>query len=710
VTFTGPYLDDAETWGHDFVGPASIAAPFLDGGFGFGHAIAEVDPPGLEVLVNGTPIANTKEREFEDPIGDVGSYSFKMAETDFTGVDFDDLITIRRQGQARFMGVVDDIARVTLAQGDEASQTVTVSGNGSLSILRRGFVRPSRGPGALPTEVIRSFSWPAPDFDDTAWPLAKQINRQREYANWRAPLPWIWPDTSGYWIWADRADCTSNHAPSGVCLFRKEFDVDGPRTVKIFCAFDNRGILYVDGAEVTDFQSFTEGRYIELELSDGTHYIAARVENLPNGQTINPGGFIAAGYTVGAGGLLDDLLFHTDGTWKCLPYPATAPGFTHGDVLIRLLEENQGDGGRLDEVTWDFTPTLDSAGEPWSSYREVAVNVGRNLEDVALEMADAFIDVAMAPGSLTLRAWNSGTRGTTKDVTLTQTDDPATSDFLDLRHRGKRARLNRAFVRYARGDFIRDDTASITAHGQIAEYLELGAIKGEAEAVRVTDQVMANRAEPAYSTTAILKPHNTAATPYDGDWEVGDTIGCLNEDSDNEAMRVRSIAMREDAEGNVTWPVGLRDLHLELEERHDRWLRRMADGANFGGSRVSSPAGEPRPAAIQITALQVARFSYDTSQLAVSESQNDPAAGSGNIVELYGELKTAGSTTTTVAVKIRRDGSWSTLGTLTFAAGVTETETGIVIEPVRANIDKLQASITAAGTGAQGLVVQVRAI
>jgi hypothetical protein len=713
VTFTAPYLEDEATYGHDFIGPQTIEAPFLDGGFGFGHDITEIDPPAFEVMVNGSPLEGTSQRNYQDVIDDVGSFSFQMRESDFAGVDFDDLVTFRRLGQDRFTGVVETITRDTISQGDEASQKATISGNGGLSVLRRALVFPSRGVDAVPVESLRSFSWVSPDFASQAalWPLAKQINRQREYANWRAPLPWIWPDTSGYWIWGNVASATANHAPSGTCLFYKSFTVTGDKTCRIFVAFDNRGTLYVDGAEMSAFESFTTGRYVQLELSSGTHYIAARVENLPNGQTINPAGFIAAGYTVGAGGLLDALLFHTDGTWRCLPYPTTIPGFTHGDVIIRLLAENQGDGGLLDDIEVDFTTTLDSAGVPWSQYREISAQVGRNLEDLVLEMSDAFIDVQMAPGTLTLRAWNSGGRGNTIPVTLQQTTDPATSDFISLSHTGKRARMNRTLIRYADGHLLRDDAGSLATHGQLGEYLELGSVKGESEANQIADQLMDNRTQPAWSTAAVLKPHDVAATPYDGGWQVADTIEVPNESGDDEAMRVRSIAYREDEDGNAKWHVDLRDQRLDLEERHDRWLRRMSDGAVLGGARVSSRAGTPEPSAQQVTSLTVAEFSFDNSALVVSSSPRRPAEVNGNMVEVYGELTTAGTTTTTVLVKHRNAaGTTTTLATLSFGFANTEEEVALSIVPVKANVDKLWCEITAAGTGAEGLDVQVRAI
>jgi hypothetical protein len=701
VTITAPYLDSVETYGPTFGSPSGITAPFLDTLWGFAPSITEVDPPSLEVLVGSTVIEDSYSRTFQEQLADPGSFQFRVPRDTFAGIDFDDVVRFKVNGLVAFQGIVEQLDHVALSSGEEADQSVTVSGRGALALLEQAVVYPSRGVGVLPIEDVRSFSWPAPDFDDLAWPLAKKVNRQRDYATWRAPLPWIWPDTSGYWIAPNLSSVSANNAPTGAWLLRKTFTLDDDATMRFFGAGDNSLVLYIDGAEMSEGQSFTTGRYVELDLTAGEHLIACRGNNYPKATLPNPTGIIIAGYTVGDAGLLDELIVNTDATWKCLPYPTRMPGFTHGQVLRILLEE----AGLDSTISLDFTDDLDSGGNPWSTFREITVQVGRTLLDVVREMADAYIDVAMAPGSFTLRAWNRGGRGDVRSTTLQQTTDPATSDFLSLRHVGKRTRANSTLIRYQGGHREVEDASSVSEHGTRGLYLELGAVQGAAEADETARVVMENRAQPAYSTEAVLAPHNAAATPYDG-FLVGDTITCPNEDDTPEAMRVRQVTMTEDANGVITWPVSLRDLQLELEERHDAWLRRMADGAALGGARVSSPAGTPAPFSQQITQLRVAEFSYDNSELVASLSPRRPAETSGNMVEVYAELTTAGSTST--VVRVYKNGA--TLATLTLAAGETEAETPLTIVPIRANIDKLQCEIVTAGTGAEGLDVQVRAI
>jgi hypothetical protein len=718
---TAAYLDDSATYAPSgFASPSSITAPFLDGGVGFGHGVTSTTSTGLALYADGSALSNTLSRNFRTTRDDAGSFSFQMPRDVFTGVDFDDLITFKRDGVTIFAGIAEEITHDAIAQGEDASQLVTVSGRGSLALLDQAVVYPSRGVEALPIEEVRSFSWPSPDFDDSSWGLPKLINRQRSYAAWTTsegagPVPHIWPDTSGWWIWANQSTSTPLQAPVGECLFRADFAVSGATTVRVFCAFDNLGTLYIDGAEITAFQSFVTGQFVELDLSDGTHYIAASVTNTDPTGTYNPGGFIAAIYEVGDAGFLEDLILHTDATnWKCLPYPSVTPGFTHGQVL-RILVEDAQDQDALTGVTLDFSDTVDSGGNAWSQYREITARVGRSLLEVVEEMANTFIDVEMAPGSKVLRAWNYGSRGSTRSVTLAQTTSPSTSDFYSLTHKGRRTRLNRALVRYTRGHLEETDSTSITAEGSKGGYLELGSVKGEAEARQIAANLIDTRAAESWSTSAVLVPSSSATTPFTS-FLVGDTITCPDETDSNASMRVWSISMVEDEQGVITWPIELQDQAYVFEERLTAWLTRMSSGALMGGAKVSSPAGKPDPTAANIASLTVAEFSFDNSALVASYSPIRPAALSGNMVEIYGQLTTAGSSTTTVivyqgtAVSGGTISSPTTLGTLTFASGVTEAEVALTIVVARANIDKFQCRISAVGTGAQGLDVQIRAI
>jgi hypothetical protein len=701
-----PYLDDSEVFGPSSAGTQTIALPFIDGGQVFAPLITSGDPPALAVTIGGVAVDDCARRRFREPRNEVGSFSFTIPRDLPPSVDFDDVVTFKVDGQARFAGVVDSLVHTALSQGEAADQVIEVSGPSIIAEFAKAVVHPSRGVEAEPIEEVRSFSWPSPDYSDSAWPFAKQVNRQRDYATWRSPVPWIWPDTTGFWIWANVPGVTSIYAPPGVCFFRKTFTLAADATVRVFCAFDLTGQLWIDGAEMTSFTSFTVGRYIELRLTAGDHVIAARVINENKPTLPNPGGFIAAVYTLGDAGLLDELIVHTDGTWRCLPYPTAAPGFTHGQVIDTLIDEAQAED-ELDGWSVDFSANLDSSGQAWGAYREITVQVGRTLLDTLREMADGgFIEFEAAPGGRVLRAWASGNRGEVRSVTLQQTTDPATSDFLSLRHAGKRTRYNRTLIRYGGGWIEEEDTTSITANGGRGLYLALGAVRGESEARRMAGAVMERWKAPAFITAATLAPHNADATPGTAYW-LGDTIDCPDETDTDTAMVVAAIGLEEDDVGLLTWPVELRDLVLEEEDRFDSWLRRMADGSALGGARVSSPIGTPPPTTQQVTALTVAEFSYDNSTLTASLSPRRPAAASGNMVEIVAEITTPGSTATVVRVLL----NGATLGSnLTVPAGEEQAEIPLEIVPVRANVDKLQVEIITAGTGAEGLDVQVRAI
>ena len=714
-------IDDSQVFAPSILFDQFLALGLVDGGWAFGPAITrESDVGTFAVLVNGEERADLFARSFEDQLSDIGSFSFQMLRSDFfagltwggeplywggepltwgdaKAVAFDDEITFVIDGTPVFLGVVKGLEHTALAQGEDADQVVTVNGPGMLGEFANHVVYPSRGVGALPIEDVRSLSWVSPDFDPAAegWPLAKTINFVRNYAATGTRRPTVWPRRAGKWIWGDRPGVTQYDAPQGICLFRKTITLASEKTVRFFFAGDNVMRIWIDAAEMTWFAGSAHGRYVDIELGAGDHVIAAKVANKVDvpGED-NPAGFTLVGFSLDEVGLLDELVVETNGTWRCLPYPIHAPGFYEGEATWLLMQE-----ANLD-ATWarDFSDTIGSDGEAFTFKREVAVNVGRTLLDFERERMDAWADVWCAPGSKTLRLTNRGGRGVVRSVTLQQTTDPATSDFLALSHSGNGWKTDKILGRYADGH-------TESGSGDLSAYLELGVIESETEALEILEAQLASRATPRFSTTATIFPRSDATTPYKG-FEVGDWITCPNEDDTPELMRVNSIAYSEDAEGVVEWIVRLRDQQLEDDERHDAWLRRMADGTMVGGARVSSRKDTPAPTAQQISVLKVAEFSYDNTALTVSTSPMRPAEQSGNVVQVYGLLTTAGSTTTTVEVTV----NGTLLATLSFPAGETEASEAIGIVPVLADVSKAQVSITAVGTGAEGLDVQIRAI
>jgi hypothetical protein len=472
--------------------------------------------------------------------------------------------------------------------------------------------------------------------------------------------------------------------------------------VRIYAAADNKVELYLDGGKVADFTGFLDGEYLEIDLSAGEHIIAAAVTNLQRTGDYNPGGFIATAFLVEPSGLLGTQLFHTDHTWRCLPYPTRPPGFTPGEVMELL----RGETDIYDNVDFDFTATQASDGEPWSEYAEITVRVGRTYLEMQREMAGSLIDIAAAPGAPVIRAWEKGARGTTRSATLTQTaGNPDASEFLQLRHTGHRARINKALIRYAGGT---DEITATSSAGTRGGYVELGPVQSLSEARRIAAEVMERRAEAAYTTTARILPSATGPQPYI-DFEPGDTVTCLDETGSLASMRVVGITLDPDEVGVLEWGIELRDIELELEELHQNWLRRAADGQSVGGARVTGPAGAPIPSAQRISALDVAEFSIHTPGEEIPEGLGIArrASKTGNVVEIVASLTEPGTTATTCRVYLNDD----VLGSLvTIAAGSDEGEVAVARVPVRANLDRLRPEVVSAGSGAEGLDVQVRAL
>jgi hypothetical protein len=496
---------------------------------------------------------------------------------------------------------------------------------------------------ALPIEVVRSFSWPSVDYDDTAWAASKRTLSPK------IGRPEWFPDQTAWWVWANRPDVSPSSAPGGTCLFRETFTVAADCVIRMFVGLDNFGTVYFDGANVmettNDSVSFIFGQFVEVEVTAGDHLIAISCLN-----TGRHGGVIYAVYAVDAEGLLDTLITHSDyNTTLCLsyPYPNNIPGFTAGEALRIAYEEAQTRGELADITSLGFSDTLDSDGEPWTEVAEITVEVGRTFLEMIESLTDWLIDAQMAPGANVLNAWNWGTRGGTPGVTIAATTNPNTSEVEALTHDGRLTRANRLLIRYRGGWTEVSDATSVTAYGQRSAYVDLAHVESESAAKRIGTKLLTFRKDPTYAHTLTLAP--VSSQPYDA-FNLGDTITHPNETGTTSASRTRTFSLSEDDNGVLTWVCELNDLRHELEMRHNIWLKRAASGSLAGGAKVTGRSGETLGAAVRLASRSVAEFSFDNTALAISYSPKRPADSSGNLIQLYGTLTTAGSTTTTVLV------------------------------------------------------------
>lgn len=87
--------------------------------------------------------------------------------------------------------------------------------------------------------------------------------------------------------------------------------------------------------------------------------------------------------------------------------------------------------------------------------------------------------------------------------------------------------------------------------------------------------------------------------------------------------------------------------------------------------------------------------------LTVASTDHDPMGGAGRLIRVAARLKTAGSSTTTAVLK---EGSTS-VATFSFASGNTTPTTTPTVDHAFDESDYWWLDVTAAGTGAAGLVV-----
>lgn len=95
-------------------------------------------------------------------------------------------------------------------------------------------------------------------------------------------------------------------------------------------------------------------------------------------------------------------------TWRVLPYPDKAPGWSPGEILITLLGE-AADRGVISAglITPNFTSLVDSEGEPWDEPIDWSFSVGKDsLLAVVSQMEELACDVWIDPETYELNVVN----------------------------------------------------------------------------------------------------------------------------------------------------------------------------------------------------------------------------------------------------------------------------------------------------------------
>lgn len=353
-------------------------------------------------------LPNTFSRQFQDEFSGTGSGQVTALASDTASLSAK-VLRFKVGDVYAFTSRVEQKRWRTVSAGEEADQTVTLSGRGILSEWDDAIVYPYGGINARPISDQRGFAWWSPELSTSGWPYATMLYSgvtDQVRINPPIPDPWIapagWPanDNAGAdWIWSRYA---AGGTPAGISLFRSTFTSAAER-VAIFWTAQSRARVWIDGINIADWtsqpnqDSFTFAHRATPLLTAGSHVIAVEADTQPWTPAIpntSRGALLVAVYGGGGIGATYDSstrLLGSSSSWKCLDYPVRYPSPTPGLVLSTLLTEAQARGA-LTGWTVSCTSTTDSAGQPWGDTDPFVFRVGQTYLECLNQMADSSIE------------------------------------------------------------------------------------------------------------------------------------------------------------------------------------------------------------------------------------------------------------------------------------------------------------------------------
>lgn len=451
-------------------------------------------------------------------------------------------------GQVVMSGRLGPDDATVISPEEEAGEIAQVKVQGALSTLADAQVyRPSWF--ADRAADMRWFGPMSPEYEGwTSWdPPAFYVLQDYALSPYGTLFPEGWLAGSAGWIWGTAFDALSSPPQAvGKCLFAAVGTLaeEGDQLIQITA--DDGYRLWIDGILVGERrEAFGWKRKDDwpLFLTAGSHFFFIEGENIdrPSSPATNGAAILFAWFTVVSGGEYGDLVGVSSDSWTALPYPVTPVGMTAGDILDILLSEARFRGACL-PWTWDFTATLDSAGNAWARELSVGFRIGTNLLDVVRALAAFAIDVTVDFDTLTLHAFNKGALDTSPSVTLAQG-----TNILSLAPQRTPALATDAYVQTSDQRW-QERTSGVADTGdgdppRIETYVQLGGGGTDLDGPDQADPVLDAFSTPKDTTTVQIVALS-GRTPF-VDFTEFDTIQAPNRKSTTVDSLVKSITVVE---------------------------------------------------------------------------------------------------------------------------------------------------------------------
>lgn len=477
---------------------------------------AGADPTDLVGSLLGT-LAEDGGRAVSDKKNDAGAWAVAVPRdaAEAAWIQTYNVVRFLVGGTVCFSGRIGPRDQQTLDPGEEAREMRSIGGPGILDTLRDARVDPH--PDVTLRHDTRYFTFAAIDYVDWgSWDPAVELFRQddADESLYGTDVPASWPDPTAYWIWGTALSDPLDDPPQpiGKCYFRRSPNLTTTGDCALLIACDDKYRLFVDGVfvgENGEAHMFREYDRYNLFLEAGVHDIAIECENIARPvSSTNSAGLLFAMYRTIDGGVLDDLMIHSDDDWQVLAYPAAPPGMTPGEIMNVIIEEAQARGA-LAIWSVDFTDSLDSNGDAWDHELDITVRVcAEKVHDVLLKLAEADVDFAVDHETLTLRMFNKGGLNTGGAV-----EPEVGVDLLDLHHATDPAEATSLAVRHADGSLVFLDSGVPSEDAdepRIEAYIEAGSAPSSEAAERMAAAIFDLLAAPAPDVTFELHPDGPA--------------------------------------------------------------------------------------------------------------------------------------------------------------------------------------------------------
>lgn len=336
-----------------------------------------------------------------------GGVSCQLTDPVLPELLFGRLLMFDIDGAATLPIVIEKQTRRRVEPGEEAEQSVAVSGSDAMVVLSEAVVYPERpitGEDAEPQrQKARIWNCSSLLYDPTVSPWFRPVATPQD-GNFGEPGPWPF-QPHGQWIGPE--DSSTPDLPPQTFWLVTDYSPEEQVSLGFHVAADDLHDTYIENELKLQEDHFYAGQSKDVIVPTfpSYHRLAVRVTNVNTARQ----GLKLACYILGDEKQPVTLFFDSnEDDWWCWAEDHD-PGFTPGAVLIHLLEEAQARGA-IPDVKWSFSATHDSGGNLWPETAEITTEIGRTLLEIVTQLSETYIDAFM-DSTLTLDAFNKGTRG-----------------------------------------------------------------------------------------------------------------------------------------------------------------------------------------------------------------------------------------------------------------------------------------------------------